>query len=71
MRSFWNETYTTTSTGDPAPVVEFATEVRDQVGGVIGIGGLDQMVVVVLCALSHDRRVRGIILIKRITYTVG
>ena len=45
-------------TGDPAPLIESLAEFGDQVGWVVGIVGLDQMVVVTwLCFLvAHDGR---------------
>lgn len=47
-------TYATTSAGHPSPIVESATEIRDQVRRVLWVGGLDQVVVVlVLDFLSH------------------
>ena len=38
--------YATTGTSDPTPVVESTAEIRDQVGWVFRVTGLDQMVIV-------------------------
>ena len=51
--SLHRSTYATTGASDPAPVVEFATELGDQVGGVLGVRRLDQVVVVILDLLSY------------------
>lgn len=62
VRSAWNycqtvlETYAAASTGDPAPVVEFSAQIRDHVGGVFGVRGLDQVVVVILRVLGHGAK---------------
>lgn len=53
------KTYTATSASDPTPIVELATEIGDEVGGVFGVRGLDQMVIVGVCALGHDGIRRG------------
>jgi hypothetical protein len=42
------DTHSTTSTSDPTPIVKFAAELGDQVGGVLWVRGLDQMVIVVV-----------------------
>lgn len=50
------EAYTTSSSGNPSPVVEFATEFGDKVGGVFGVLRLDQVVIVrdgLVCG-AHD-----------------
>lgn len=38
--------YATTGTSDPSPVVKSTAEIRDQVGRVFGVTGLDQMIIV-------------------------
>lgn len=44
--SWAQETYSAASASDPTPVVEIAAELRDEICWVLGVGGLDQMVIV-------------------------
>lgn len=44
--SWVRETYPAASASDPTPIVEFAAEFRNEVCRVLGVGGLDQMVIV-------------------------
>ena len=56
-RSMCDNSYPTTGAGDPTPVVEPATKVRDLVGGVLGVSRLHQMVIVFLLDfLGHGDR---------------
>jgi hypothetical protein len=63
--------YTSTSTSDPAPVVEFAAELGNQVGWVLWVFRLDQVVIVVfLLFLRHGGalRMEGYIESRKVEY---
>lgn len=56
--------YPTTGAGHPAPVVELAAELRDQIRRVLGVRRLDEMVIVGLLEFAghgdeNEGRVRG------------